>query len=61
MQFSTPLTKEEKRAHNEIAALLSGTPGCNCDRWGHPCPNCVERNVQPKAQLPISLPTKKMR
>ena len=17
--------------------------GCNCDRWGHPCPSCVER------------------
>ena len=17
--------------------------GCNCDRWGHPCPGCVER------------------
>jgi hypothetical protein len=32
---------------------------CNCDRWGHPCPGCVERIVQPKAELPISLPTKK--
>jgi hypothetical protein len=19
-----------------------GTPGCNCDRWGHPSPDCVE-------------------
>jgi len=19
--------------------------GCNCDRWGHPCPGCVERNI----------------
>ena len=19
--------------------------GCNCDRWGHPCPGCVERIV----------------
>ena len=18
--------------------------GCNCDRWGHPCPGCVERS-----------------
>jgi len=31
-----------------------GSPGCNCDRWGHPCPDCVERNVQPNAELPIS-------
>jgi hypothetical protein len=22
------------------------TPGCNCDRWGHPSPDCVEHNVQ---------------
>jgi hypothetical protein len=33
--------------------------GCNCDRWGHPCPSCAERIVQPKADLPISLRTMK--
>jgi hypothetical protein len=33
--------------------------GCNSDRWGHPCPGCVERIVQPKAELPISLAPKK--
>jgi hypothetical protein len=33
--------------------------GCSCDRWGHPCPRHVEDNVQSKAELPISLPTKK--
>ena len=34
--------------------------GCNCDRWGHPCPGCVERIVvQPMPELPISMPTKK--
>jgi hypothetical protein len=27
--------------------------GCNCDRWGHPCPGCVDRIVQPTAKLPI--------
>ena len=32
--------------------------GCNCDRWGHPCPGCVEHIVQPKAELPISSPFK---
>ena len=31
----------------------------NCDRWGHPCPGCVERIVQPIPDLPISIPTKK--
>ncbi len=33
--------------------------GCNCDRWGHPCPGCVERIAQPAPELPISMPTKK--
>jgi hypothetical protein len=27
--------------------------GCNCDRWGHPYPGCVERVAEPKAELPI--------
>ena len=31
-----------------------GTPGCSCDRWGHPSPDCVEHNVQ--AQLKLSTP-----
>jgi hypothetical protein len=21
--------------------LNAGEHGCRCDRWGHPCPNCV--------------------
>ena len=34
--------------------------GCNCDRWGHPCPSCVERIVvQSTPEIPISVPTKK--
>jgi hypothetical protein len=32
--------------------------GCNCDRWGHPCPGCLERNIRPKPEAPISLPVK---
>ena len=35
--------------------------GCNCDRWGHPCPRCDEREVQMKAQVPISSPAKRMK
>jgi hypothetical protein len=35
--------------------------GCNCDRWGHPCPRCDERKVQPKAELSISSPAEKTR
>jgi hypothetical protein len=33
--FSTPLTKEEKHAHNEIAALLSIVPGLGHIYKGH--------------------------
>ncbi len=63
--LSTPLTKEEKHAHNEIAAVLKDVDfkrnarSCNCGRWGHPCPGCVERIAQPAPELPISMPTKK--
>ena len=28
--------------------------GCNCDRWGHPCPRCVNRGVVPEAETPVS-------
>ena len=23
---------------------LPDGPGCRCDRWGHPCPNCTKVN-----------------
>ena len=28
-----------------------GTPGCSCDRWGHPSPDRVEHNVQAQPNL----------
>ena len=31
---------------------------CNCDRWGHPCPGCVDRDIVPKAEAPVSSPVK---
>jgi hypothetical protein len=55
---TTPLTQRLQDAAStkvpfrEIKAVV----GCNCDRWGHPCPGCHER---PKAELPISSPTKR--
>ena len=27
--------------------------GCNCDRWGHPCPRCVKRVVEATEELLI--------
>jgi hypothetical protein len=35
--------------------------GCNCDRWGHPCPGCVERNVDPVGRPALSLAQSKTR
>ena len=35
--------------------------GCNCDRWGHPCPGCDEREIQMKAQVSISSPAHRMK
>jgi hypothetical protein len=29
---------------------------CNCDRWGHPSPGCVNDNARNKAARPFSLP-----
>ena len=44
-----------RRSFGEIKTVAA----CNCDRWGHPCPGCVERIAQPAPELPISMPTKK--
>jgi hypothetical protein len=30
------------------------TPGCICDRWGHPSPDCLEHNVQVQLKLSFS-------
>jgi hypothetical protein len=29
-----------------------GAHGCRCDRWGHPCPGCVERKLQTRITPP---------
>jgi hypothetical protein len=37
-----------------------GMPGCNCDRWGHPSPDCDEHNVQVQPSYRLhNLPSKK--
>jgi hypothetical protein len=32
----------------------AGHVGCNCDRWGHPCPGCTNRDIVPSAESPVS-------
>jgi hypothetical protein len=62
-----PLLHDEARQptyllQNAVRAVplreIEAAAGCNCDRWGHPCQNCVGSNVQPKAKVPISSPAK---
>jgi hypothetical protein len=38
---SRPLTRHEDAA----------VPGCTCDRWGHPCPGCVESKPKTRTTL----------
>ena len=59
MTSTLPLLELTLNAQNEethFASVLPPLPrsnmsdsaGCRCDRWGHPCPNCVKA-VAPKA------------
>ena len=52
-------TEPTKLLHNTVRAALQfretkAVAGCNCDRWGHPCPGCHEPKVQPDAGRVIS-------
>ena len=40
---SDPISSKLRRLtiHDDAA-----TPGCTCDRWGHPCDDCVELQPQ---------------
>jgi hypothetical protein len=49
-----PITKEKD------VDVRTKARSCNCDRWGHPCPNCSQANTQPQLGLPISLPAKQL-
>lgn len=45
----------EDLAFDELALRhTEARAGCNCDRWGHPCSGCVERDIAPKAETPAS-------
>jgi hypothetical protein len=35
--------------------------GCRCDRWGHPCPDCLERKRQLRSTLSDSLSANQMK
>ena len=37
--------------------------GCRCDRWGHPCPGCVEPDKKPSKNAAVlaEVPNKRKR
>jgi len=42
----SPKPRLQNVAGRKVTQLPSeATPGCNCDRWGHPFPDRVEHNV----------------
>ena len=46
-------------AVSDTTRLLEPVSGRNCDRWGHPCPGCVERTGELVVEVPNSEPSKK--
>ena len=51
----SPKPRLQNVAGSKVTQCLSeGTPGCNCDRWGHPSLDCVEHNVQVQLELSFS-------
>lgn len=56
----THLLQNAVRARAPIGEIET-VAACNCDRWGHPCPGCNEREVQMEAQVPTSSPAKRMK
>jgi hypothetical protein len=58
----SPKLRLQNVAGDKVTVRTSeGTPGYNCDRWGHPCPDGVEHNVQVQAAFPISVPARQTR
>jgi hypothetical protein len=45
------LMLEEVTSDGMAVRKSEARAGCNCDRWGHPCPGCVNRNVPPEATI----------
>ena len=53
-ESGSPKLRLQNIAGSKLTQRASeGTPGSNCDRWGHPYPDCVEHNVQVQAKLSI--------
>ncbi len=51
-ESGSPKPRFQNGAGSKVTQRASeGTPGCNCDRWGHPYPDRVEHNVQAQPNL----------
>jgi hypothetical protein len=57
--FLTDETESAEPSLQNVAGIKvkaharEGAPGCNCDRWGHPCPGWGHSNVELKGERPF--------
>jgi hypothetical protein len=52
-ESGSPKPRFQNVAYSKVTQRASeGTPGCNCDRWGHPYPDRVEHNVHAGSSRP---------
>ena len=51
-ESESPQPRLQNVAGSKVTQRLSdGTPGCNCDRWGHLFPDCIEHNLRGRTSL----------
>ena len=56
----SPDPRLQNVAGSKVTQRLSdGMPSCNCDRWGHPFPDCIEHNLHGRTSL-LRTPTATM-
>jgi hypothetical protein len=56
-ESGSPKPRFQNVADSKVTQRASeGTPGCNCDRWGHPYSDRVEHNVQVHPDLSTPAP-----
>jgi len=54
-ESGSPKPSLQNVAGSKVAQRPSeGTPGCSCDRWGHPSADGVEHNAQVQLKLSFS-------
>jgi len=48
---SSKLRLQDVAGSKVTQRLSDGMPSCNCDRWGHLFPDCIEHNLRGRTYL----------